>query len=131
MRKLFFFLFIFSVNCIADPFYTEELNKEASSNEAFAKNLSNPTACKPNNTVENRYLAGNFDDLKLVGIIQQQEKYTALFLNKENKLLDLHIGDFLVSAQIEIEHIDLKNVQIIDWKKSEICAEPKRIQLKL
>lgn len=132
MRKLFL-IFLFSLNCMADPFYSEENGKrEINSN----KSIFNFTSCQAPKNLEQIYLPMDFFDLKLVGIVKNAETYTALF-NYQSKeksppqLIDLKQDDFIVNEQIQIEKIDLKKVQIIDWMNSEICAEPKRIQLKL
>lgn len=131
MRLLCFFILFFSVQSIADPFYAELESSEDSQPIARTKNPENLTACQPSHTVNFRYLTDLFNELKLVGIIKNKEIYTALFLNKENKLIDLHIDDFIVASQIQVEDINFKQVQVIDWQNSQICSQPKRKQIEL
>ncbi|QIM63580.1 hypothetical protein A1D29_09915 [Pasteurellaceae bacterium Orientalotternb1] len=128
MRKYLFILLLYK-NCLADPFYAD--NTMYNEQSTFAKNLPNLTACKPPNDLELVYFPIKFEDLKLVGIVKKDQTYTALFSDKENNLIDIKQNSLLVESQIQVEKIDMKNIQIIDWSNSEICSKPKRIQRKL
>lgn len=127
--RLFLLLFCFCSYCFADPFYLPE--PENTSTAEFAKNNEILPRCKPNSDVENIYLPLDLTQLKLVGIIHINEQYKALFTDKENKLIDLKENDFIVSSHIQIEKVDFKKITIIDWKNTQLCHQPTKIQLKL
>lgn len=128
MRKLYSLLWLCSLTCRADPFYAEEPLPIV---HTIAKNSENLTACLPPNGVHPQYVTVPFAQLKLVGIIQFKEKFTALFEDQDHQLIDLTLNDLLVHEQIQVEQINLKQVWLIDWQHSDNCQQPKRIQLKL
>lgn len=133
MPYLFLVILLFFLNPVfADPFYPEQPAHHPKSSELnFAKSLAFSPPCLAEKKLENIYLPIDFTQLKLIGIVKNQNIFKALFLDKENKLIDLKEDDFIPSAQIQIEKIDLKQITIIDWQQTSSCHEPYRIQLKL
>lgn len=129
--RYFLCLFLFSQCCFADPFYAETPNKSAKQPAHFADFSQDLTPCKPKAEVENVYFPFNIEQFKLVGIVNIKQQFRALFLDKQNKLIELKENDFVVSTQIQVKKIDLKKVIFIDWKNSPICHEPHKIQLTL
>lgn len=127
------FSFFFSSLAIADPFYADEDQAQTTPNSptAVAKKSPNLTPCKPTENINNIYLPLDFKELKLVGIVQFEQDFRALFSDKDNQLFDLKTDDYVVSAGIQIKHIDFKTVTLIDWQQTELCQNPHIIQLKL
>lgn len=128
MKKYLFILLLYT-NCLADPFYAD--NTSLKEQSTFAKNSLELPACKPPNDLQLIYFPIKFEDLKLVGIVKKNQTYTALFSDKENNLIDIKQNSLLVESQIQIEKIDMRSIQIIDWLNSETCSKPKKIQQKL
>ncbi|MDO4697225.1 MAG: hypothetical protein Q4A60_00870 [Pasteurellaceae bacterium] len=129
--RYFLFLLLFSPCSLADPFYAETPNETKTQPHHFADFPPDLPPCKPSETVEKIYLPLDFNQLTLVGLLNIKDQPKALFVDKQNKLIDLKENDFVVSAQIQIKKIDLKSVMMIDWKNSPLCHEPNKIQLKL
>lgn len=128
MKKYLFILLLYT-NCLADPFYAD--NTTLKEQSTFAKHSLELPACKLPNDLQLIYFPIKFEDLKLVGIVKKNQTYTALFSDKENNLIDIKQNSLLVESQIQIEKIDMRSIQIIDWLNSETCSKPKKIQQKL
>lgn len=92
------------------------------------KNAKN--RCLPIQPANEINIRQNFEDLKLVGVVQFGEDKRALF-NDQQGLVDLREGDLLGEQGIQIEKIGLKAVSYIHWLKTKNCANPHRILLKL
>ncbi|QLB21111.1 hypothetical protein A6B43_06045 [Vespertiliibacter pulmonis] len=127
MKKYLMLLFL-SLHCKADPFYEETIQQNNSKN---AENQTKLSACKPNKELNTINLPIGFSQLKLVGLVEVNNQYKALFVNKENQLIVLQKDDYLSLSEVQIENIDLKSFNYIDWHHTEICEAPNIIQIKL
>lgn len=115
--------------CAADPFYPQNSPLQAVENpEKVAKNSTKSTACLPENGGEMRELPGTFDAFKLIGLVQFNDAFSALFVDESSHLIALKKGDVIVNSQIEISDISLKSLTYIDWQQ---CGQPRALTLKL
>lgn len=138
MKKYLISLILFSQAILADPFYGETKSEAASSTAEFtqvdsSKRLSNKSipSCNLSETLNRINLTEEFEDLKLVGLVQINHNFKALFKNKDNKLLILNKNDYLEAQLIEISSIDLTAVKYIHWGLTEDCAKPHQMTLRL
>lgn len=132
MKTRFLVLLFLSLNSIADPFYAETEQVQAVENqENFAKKPSKHSACLPQQPAQSMVLSEPFQQLKLVGIVQFDSQFRALFTNTQQRIVDLRIGDLIDAEQIQIHDISLKQVRYIDWQKSPNCDKPTLITLNL
>lgn len=123
--KNLIFAFI-SLNCFADPFYSDEVISSQADEfqQNTAKNLPNLTACLPSSERNLLYLDLPFNQLKLIGIVRINNIFRALFNDNQRQIIDLRIGDLIEPEQIEIVEINLKQVRYIAWQKVEDCDNP-------
>lgn len=138
MKKYLISLILFSQAILADPFYGETKSEAASSTVELtqgdsSKRLSNKSipSCNLSETLNRINLTEEFEDLKLVGLVQINHNFKALFKNKDNKLLILNKSDYLEAQLIEISSIDLTAVKYIHWGLTEDCAKPYQMTLRL
>lgn len=118
-----------------DPFYAEDLSSDRAvqAEETTVKNAKKQpdlTAC----LAEERHrltLTTPFEQLKLVGVVELNGQFRALFVNEQQRIVEVRVGDVLLPEVIEMTEIRLKGVSYIDWQKSPSCAEPTQIQLTL
>lgn len=132
--KLFYrlCLSLLSFSAFADPFYAENTDLQAGENTPnFAKNSSETTACKPPLNANKFNISSAFDTLTLVGIVQHDQQFKALFTDEKQHLIDFRVNDYLANQQIQISQIDLKTVTYIDWQKTTQCEQPYQVILKL
>lgn len=125
-------LALLSPLAFADPFYPDEepAQQAVDSAEKIAKLSAKTTACSPTAS-RPVTLPTAFSSLKLVGIARFGEQFRAIFSDEQHRIVDLSIGDLVVSDQIEIQQISLKAVQYIDWQRSQNCEQPTVVTLKL
>lgn len=128
-NKLFFSLICLSFYAVADPFYGESQATAPNQNgnnaeNATAKSMEKVTACQPSDDVKNINLNIHFNQLKLVGIIKSNEQFKALFIDDKNQIFDFSPKDYLTQGSIQIEDIDFKSVNYIDWQNSHNCQNP-------
>lgn len=128
MKFHYLFLCLFSSALIADPFYEDKQAPEIQTNSAkennFAENSIFTTACTTSNKTNPIHIGIDFEKLKLIGLVGFEEDFRALFIDGNNRIIDLKINDMLEPEKIEITHIDLKSVQYIAWKKVQHCEAP-------
>lgn len=126
--KRYLILLFFSLHCRADPFYEETPQQNYDKN---SENQAKLAACKPNEELNNINYPIDFNQLKLVGLLEINNQLKALFINKDNQLITFQKNDYLSSLGIQIKEINLKSFYYIDWHHTEICEEPIIIQIKL
>ncbi|MBF0826879.1 hypothetical protein [Muribacter muris] len=125
MKRITILLLFCPLCVLADPFYVEEKVPQAASYEQnFANKPQKSTACRPQGQFDEVMIDVDFDTLRLVGLIKLSEHYKALFIDSERKLYDFSENQYLTLSDIQINHIDLKQVSYIDWRKSEDCQKP-------
>ncbi|MGY4679493.1 hypothetical protein ACWIVU_07895 [Ursidibacter arcticus] len=139
MQKIVVILFsIIPTLSYADPFYADNENNEkeqeqvanTEANQDTKKQWEMPACLKDKNT-EPVYLSIPFNDLKFIGVLQQQNTFTALFSDKENRITALKENQLILDDAIQIENINLKKVDYINWKNSNNCIQPNRITIRM
>ncbi|MGX3065538.1 hypothetical protein [Ursidibacter arcticus] len=136
MQKIVVILFsIIPTLSYADPFYADNEKEQeqvanTETNQDTKKQWEMPACLKDKNT-EPVYLAIPFNDLKFIGVLQQQNTFTALFSDKENRITSLKENQLILDDAIQIENINLKKVDYIDWKNSNNCIQPSRITIRM
>ena len=139
MQKIVVILFsIIPTLSYADPFYADNENNEkeqeqvtnTETNQDTKKHLEIPACLKDKNT-EPVYLSIPFNELKFIGVLQQKNTFTALFSDKENRITSLKENQLILDDAIQIENINLKKVDYIDWKNSNNCIQPNRITIRM
>lgn len=144
MRYVIFLLMpiLFSQSSFADPFYAQsETNSADEKNTALdpiidpptAENPAKPTACDPDPNKEKNRINIEFKQLKLIGILEINGQFQALFKDEENKIYDLKPNQILITLNnemIEIKNISLKSVQYLHWQP-ELSCQPAQMTLKL
>lgn len=129
MKRYLLFLLFISPSSFSDPFYKEDPENQPT--QEITKETAKLTACKPLDDVEYIHIPVDFNQLKLVGIIKIDQQFKALFLDKENRLIDLKPNDYMATANIQVKQIDLKSITLIDWNSTTDCSVPSHIQMKL
>lgn len=117
-----------SLPCIADPFYADSATTPQTEQ---AEKKEKTTACNPTQQVRKFALDTEFKQLTLVGIIEREQQFTALFIDEKNHLITLKTNDYLISSDIQISEITLKQVNYINWKNTAHCENPTITQLTL
>lgn len=126
-RTLLLFTCLFFTSVVkSDPFYSDQQREDK-----IAKSHFHPPACKPLKKIKHIYLPIDFYELNFVGVVKIDKNIKAIFMDKQNKIIDLNQDELLIPSYIQIEHMDLKQISIIDWKNSEICQTPSRFYIKL
>lgn len=122
----------------ADAFYAEKEHPESQENaiqavkntQKDAKNQVLLPACLPKD-LNSLSITTEFLQLKLVGIVKFNEQFSALFLDEQQRIIDLKTNDFIENSGVQINEISLKEVRYIDWYQNTTCNNPKIITLKL
>lgn len=128
MKFRYLFFCLISSLTLADPFYSDEQAVQTTQNSAknrdFAENLPFSTACELPEQLNPIHLGIDFAKLKLVGLVGFGQDFRALFIDENNRIIDLKPADLLEPEQIEIQQIDLKNLKYIAWQKVQNCDNP-------
>lgn len=131
------FLLLFASTSIAqrDPFYGEShvdsFEAQADNNlQKNAKHLASLQDCLTNDFPKIS-LISPFEQLKLIGLVEIDGEFRALFLDPQQRIIDIKQGEVIEQDFIQIYKISLKSVTYIDWQKSQSCTNPTYIQLKL
>ncbi|KAE9540425.1 hypothetical protein HT665_00705 [Ursidibacter maritimus] len=137
MWKIGFILYSIPFLAYADPFYAENDHKNSRENIALAEGQSNEkkqqeiSACLADTQLNKLSLPTPFSELRLIGIIKNQEIFTALFIDKQNHITAIKEKQILINEDIQFEKIDLKKIDYIDWKNSSDCDNPIRITISI
>lgn len=129
MKKLLLTILLLSLQGYADPFY----GQTQENNQAIVKENSNHTAiqCDFFSQETMPILQINFAQLKFIGVLKIAERFNALFLTNEQKIIELAEGHVLLPSQIQIKQITLKSIDYIDWQKTIDCEKPYQTRLTL
>lgn len=126
--KRYLCLLCISLSCAADPFYAEPPSPEATTIDEIRPQK---TACNPTEQVEKVHFPVDFSQLRLVGIIEIDHQFKALFLDEKKNLIPFKENDYLPESGIQFTEINFKQINIIDWQKNGNCQSPHIIQLTL
>nr|WP_314740573.1 pilus assembly protein PilP [uncultured Haemophilus sp.] len=132
-KLILFLLFLIPFKSFADPFYGDSTEKENSTQTKsnIAKKRVKTTACEMPEGANELNLPVEFEDLKLIGVFKNKDKFKALFVDKNNQIFDFIQNDFLKDKSIQISEINTKLVKYINWDLTEDCQSPYQITLKL
>ncbi|QGM80422.1 hypothetical protein [Otariodibacter oris] len=127
----FLFIILNITIAYADPFYDEEdINEEVKKNEEIIlKNEKSHLNCNKEDNLETINIVEKFQELKLIGIISIDDNFTGLLLNDALRIIELKKDQMIEPSKIQIIDINSKEIEYIDWGKSNNCKTPIKIKL--
>lgn len=128
--SLFSLLFL-STTLLADPFYADEAPSSVPSEKSQPGGNQPPPTCSIPQGTQTIALASPFKQLKLIGLVQLNGTFRALFSDEQQGLIEVLNNDYLENGNVQITQIDLKSVRYIDWLNSRDCDHPLIVTLKL
>lgn len=111
-----------------DPFYGENPPLVGEASAEISRPICRPDAFEALNLLNIRE---DFSQLKLVGIVQIDDRRRALFENEQQQLLDFRENDWLDEQGIQIEKITPNSVIYRNWAAHANCHTPQTVTLKL
>ncbi|WP_301098973.1 hypothetical protein [Otariodibacter sp.] len=127
---IFLFIILNTYKSYADPFYNEEdMNKENINEQIILKNKELYLDCNRKDSIETINIVEKFQELELIGIIGINNSFTGILLNKNSHIIEIKKDQVLEPSKIQITDINSKEIEYIDWNKSNSCKKPTKIKL--
>lgn len=128
MKKLTALLFlIVPCHLYADPFDKTTRQETAISNQK--RELVVSSSCED---ALSPFFADNpMHELKLVGVLQQNEEWQALFINPDKQLHSMFVNQWFSKDKMQIINIEPKGVTLSYWKNKQYCTDKAILFIKL
>ncbi|UDW83738.1 pilus assembly protein PilP [Pasteurella canis] len=121
-------LFSLTLSVQADPF--DRTQRQTQSN-ALMKNekIMSLTSCHALEPA--LFLMNDLNELKLIGVLQQQSEWLAFFMNEEKQIQSASLNQLLTAEGFRIQQISRQGITLAYWKNKQNCTENSTLFIKL